>query len=189
MEKRLFSLCVALLLTVQLVLPAAATALDPEPEAATVAAMTDTEEENTVEATKATEAAEEAEEATPPEPEVLPAQQEAALDPEEAAPLADDAVPANACGENLTWKLENGILTISGTGDMWDYTYDYDNQCTTAPWAQMSYGQVILEEGVTSVGDLAFAFTYADLSRQPLVLPDSLRRLEIRLSTSASLRI
>ena len=26
------------------------------------------------------------------------------------------------CGENLTWEFADGILTISGTGDMYDYS-------------------------------------------------------------------
>ncbi len=33
------------------------------------------------------------------------------------------------CGDNLTWTVEEGVLTVSGTGDMWDYTYD-----SPAPW-------------------------------------------------------
>ena len=36
-------------------------------------------------------------------------------------PLADDAPTSGTCGENLTWTLENGILTISGSGPMTDF--------------------------------------------------------------------
>ena len=28
---------------------------------------------------------------------------------------------SGTCGDNLTWKLESGVLTISGTGGMWDW--------------------------------------------------------------------
>ncbi len=28
---------------------------------------------------------------------------------------------SGTCGDNLTWTLEDGVLTISGTGDMKDY--------------------------------------------------------------------
>ena len=29
-----------------------------------------------------------------------------------------DTVAGGECGENLTWSLEDGVLTISGTGSM-----------------------------------------------------------------------
>lgn len=29
-----------------------------------------------------------------------------------------DAAESGSCGDNLTWTLENGVLTISGTGEM-----------------------------------------------------------------------
>ena len=35
---------------------------------------------------------------------------------------AADTIANGACGDNLTWVLdEDGALTISGTGDMYDY--------------------------------------------------------------------
>ena len=58
------------------------------------------------------------------------------------------------CGDNLTWTLENGTLTISGTGDMWDYTYTSDGQ-TEAPWGiyEQQLTQLILDDGITYIGD------------------------------------
>ena len=60
----------------------------------------------------------------------------------------------NSCGANLTWVVdENGTLTVSGTGDMADYTYK-----ANAPW----YGyreritSVVVESGVASIGNYAF---------------------------------
>jgi hypothetical protein len=54
--------------------------------------------------------------------------------------------------ETLTWTLDNGTLTISGTGAMQDYTYNgsplykcRDNITT-----------VNIQEGVTSIGVCAF---------------------------------
>lgn len=36
---------------------------------------------------------------------------------------AASPVGTGSCGENLTWSVDgDGILTISGTGAMWDYT-------------------------------------------------------------------
>ena len=67
------------------------------------------------------------------------------------------AMPVSAeegsCGANLKWTLTDGVLKISGSGDMTDF-----NEADFAPW----YGQhsvirrVEIENGVTSVGDLAF---------------------------------
>ena len=57
------------------------------------------------------------------------------------------------CGENLTWRLSNnGTLTISGTGAMADYTYN------TMPWYEYrsSIKSVIINDGVTSIGEYAF---------------------------------
>lgn len=62
---------------------------------------------------------------------------------------------AGGCGENVTWELTNdGILTISGSGAMDDYT-----AAEEAPWYdQRNYILgVVVEEGVTHVGDYAFA--------------------------------
>ena len=59
----------------------------------------------------------------------------------------------NTCGDNLTWTLADGTLTISGTGEMTDYSYD------GAPWysKRSSITTVIIEEGVTSIGNYAFS--------------------------------
>ena len=35
--------------------------------------------------------------------------------------LATYAVESGTCGENLTWTLDGGTLTISGTGEMKNY--------------------------------------------------------------------
>ena len=54
---------------------------------------------------------------------------------------------SGTCGDNLTWTLdtESGILTISGTGAM--YNFEYPNY---APWysSRSSIKTVIIEDGV-----------------------------------------
>ena len=58
------------------------------------------------------------------------------------------------CGEELTWKLdENGLLVISGEGDMEDYFSKYN-----VPWYDYNskVKTIVVEEGVTSIGDYAF---------------------------------
>ena len=66
------------------------------------------------------------------------------------------------CGENAFWSFdsETGELTISGTGDMYDY-YEYDQEMYNSPFAQQSnIKSVIIAEGVTSIGNCAFAQCY-----------------------------
>lgn len=57
------------------------------------------------------------------------------------------------CGDGVTWDLTGGALTISGNGEMSDYS-----EQSLAPWYR--YADEILsikvENGVTSVGDFAF---------------------------------
>ena len=63
-------------------------------------------------------------------------------------------VGEGACGDNLTWKLdEDGTLTISGTGKMYDYT-----TALNTPWKTLTVKNVVIEEGVQYIG--AWAFTY-----------------------------
>ena len=52
------------------------------------------------------------------------------------------------CGDNLTWTLENGTLTISGTGAMYDGVL-WNGQ-------KENIKKVVINNGVTTIGDLAF---------------------------------
>ena len=64
------------------------------------------------------------------------------------------AESSGTCGENLTWTLsDDGVLTISGTGAMTDYSYS-----SSAPWysSRSSITSVIISDGVTSIGSEAF---------------------------------
>ncbi len=56
------------------------------------------------------------------------------------------------CGENMTWILDDeGTLTISGTGAMTNSVFG------ESPWyGNTAIKNVIIEEGVTSIGDDAF---------------------------------
>ena len=75
------------------------------------------------------------------------------------------------CGDNVTWKLtSDGTLTISGKGDMKDYGDNYG--MSVAPWyvGSSQVKTVIIEDGVTSIGDRAFDGC-TKLTR--VVIPDS----------------
>ncbi|MDD6061887.1 MAG: leucine-rich repeat domain-containing protein [Oscillospiraceae bacterium] len=62
---------------------------------------------------------------------------------------------SGTCGENLTWTLNTttGLLAITGTGAMWDYS-----SSSNAPWYsnRSSIREVQIANGVTSIGDWAF---------------------------------
>ena len=63
---------------------------------------------------------------------------------------------SGTCGSNATWNLNEstGVLTISGTGAMNDYS-----DATSVPWTDyVSRGITSIEigEGITTVGDYAF---------------------------------
>ena len=63
-------------------------------------------------------------------------------------------VNAGVCGEDVIWMLDDdGVLTISGTGDMADYTLE-----EKAPWYDRKDDivSVNIESGVTSIGEYAF---------------------------------
>jgi hypothetical protein len=55
--------------------------------------------------------------------------------------------------DGMSWDLTDGVLTISGTGPMPDYNYP------KAPWdaEKASIRKVIIEEGITHIGNSAFS--------------------------------
>lgn len=65
------------------------------------------------------------------------------------------AAASGSCGDNLTWSFNDadGVLTISGMGEMDDYA-DSSEQ----PWLEQSddITRIIIEEGVTHIGSNAF---------------------------------
>ena len=57
---------------------------------------------------------------------------------------------SGSCGVNISWQLEDGVLTISGTGEMHNYI-------NGAPWSDSrdEITGLVLEPGVTNLGDRA----------------------------------
>lgn len=165
MFKRILA-CLMVLLTLVSYLPPRASAEETQPQEETteVSATQPTDPETVP--TEPTAAAEETtaptEETSPDETssdETLP---EEALVDTYALPGDDGAVASGKCGENLTWSIdvEGGSLTISGTGAMWDYSEifvgDGDSH-TTAPWYAYSPTKLVLERGITYIGEFAFS--------------------------------
>lgn len=77
-----------------------------------------------------------------------------------AAPALGASATSGTCGDNLTWTMDDrGNVIISGTGPMTEY-----RDAGTSPWTHPGddirnniYG-VIVEEGVTSIGQNAFIY-------------------------------
>lgn len=68
-------------------------------------------------------------------------------------PAAGAAEFGGVCGRDLQWSLADGTLTITGSGDMADYT-----TLEAIPWYSLRDQILRLElpEGLTRVGDMAF---------------------------------
>ncbi len=64
------------------------------------------------------------------------------------------AIASGTCGDNLTWELTaDSVLTISGTGTM-----NNSSSSSRAQWYdyRSSIKSVVIEEGITSIGNYAF---------------------------------
>lgn len=80
-------------------------------------------------------------------------------------------LPGGKCGKNLVWALSyDGDLTITGTGDMYDYEYQ------TAPWYKdRSYlAHITINEGATSIGN--FAFDYCE-KVESVKIPSTVKKI------------
>lgn len=63
-------------------------------------------------------------------------------------------ITSGTCGANLTWTLENGVLTIWGSGAMADYHW----QDNPTPWDVNAVEQIVFDEdcAITYIGKQAF---------------------------------
>lgn len=86
------------------------------------------------------------------------------------------------CGAHCSWKIENGVLTIKGYGEMYDYVR-YDNFTTSAPWSwqQGKVNKVVIQNEsdnnkFTSIGNYAFC----DMrSISEFVLPEGIEKIGV----------
>ena len=93
-----------------------------------------------------------------------------------ATALAADIVDSGTCGaegdgSNLTWTLDSdGVLTISGSGDMHDYGF------SSAPWygSRSRVKSAVIADGVTNIGSSAFDDCKSLAS---VTIPDSVTRI------------
>ena len=81
--------------------------------------------------------------------------------------LSAYAEESGTCGKHLKWKLTaEGVLTITGTGKMKNYSG------SSRPWSAYKnvIKQVIIDDGVTTIGDWAFSYCRALTS---ITIPNS----------------
>ena len=67
--------------------------------------------------------------------------------------LSANAEESGTCGANLKWHLtDDGVLTISGEGEMTDYSY-----LNRSPWYDsQNIKRIIIDDSVTTIGNDAF---------------------------------
>ena len=89
----------------------------------------------------------------------------------------------NKCGENATWSLVNGVLTITGTGAI----YSPEEKISGYLKSSALIKKVVIGEGITSVGSWAFSGEHGyDASGKPcdfssltsVSLPGSLKHID-----------
>ena len=93
---------------------------------------------------------------TPEEPApVEPEEPEEPIETDEGDPdtFEGSIVASGECGDNATWTLDDaGLLTISGTGAIKNYSL------SDTRWGgnELAVKQVVIEPGITAIGDCAF---------------------------------
>ncbi|MBQ7682738.1 MAG: leucine-rich repeat protein, partial [Oscillibacter sp.] len=73
-------------------------------------------------------------------------------------PSPENIVKGGKCGANVNFMLENGTLTISGRGAMWDFKWKRKTKAINVPWwdKRRTISHVEIQHGVTTIGDFAF---------------------------------
>ncbi|MCR5208006.1 MAG: leucine-rich repeat protein, partial [Eubacterium sp.] len=82
------------------------------------------------------------------------------------------------CGNNVYWNFDSasGALTLSGTGDTWDYTSDIeaDPECNSPFYENEDIKNIIVESGITGLGDYLFNCCY---NVESISLPEGLTKI------------
>lgn len=87
--------------------------------------------------------------------------------PREEQSVSEPTTDGSGTEDGITWVVENGVLTIAGTGDMTDY------RIGNTPWYSHrdTVTSLVVEEGVTGLGDFAL---YNFKALRTISLPESL---------------
>ena len=72
------------------------------------------------------------------------------------------AESSGICGGGVTWHLDGDVLHIEGEGKMYDFLNpndlddNPDDNITHAPWSDAYLSKIVIDEGITYVGEFAF---------------------------------
>lgn len=112
------------------------------------------------------------------------------------APVADElmvyaediaADTASGTYENLSWCIEDEVLTISGEGEMAPDPELNSNslEAGSYPWAEYDYTSIVIEEGVTSIALNAFYRS----SAEKVILPESVSTIGLNAFRSSNVKL
>lgn len=61
-------------------------------------------------------------------------------------------------GENISWNYDNGVLTVSGTGEMNKLDADWSSDSMWSSELRDNVTKIVIEKGITNISDTAFAY-------------------------------
>ncbi len=90
------------------------------------------------------------------------------------------ATEVSSTSDGIEYSFADGVLTLSGSGDMEDYFFE------EAPWYKYAEEtlEVIIEDGITGIGDCAF---YNFTKLEEIEIPDSVTSIGINAFTNCGL--
>ncbi len=95
-----------------------------------------------------------------------------------AIPSMVFAATSGKCGDDITWTLEDGVLTLTGTGETYDYYSRYADDKNASPWnngwTRPYLTKIVVEEGVTGLGEYVF---YSLDRVTEISLPSTLKKI------------
>ena len=85
--------------------------------------------------------------------------------------VEEGCAPIQMCGDDLYWEYADGLLTITGTGEMYDYAAETD-----VPWygVRGNIKTINMPDEMTKIGDYAF---YKCTALTSVTLPEQLKHI------------
>ena len=85
--------------------------------------------------------------------------------------VEEGCAPIQMCGDDLYWEYADGVLTITGSGDMYDYAVEND-----VPWygVRGNIKTINMPDEMTKIGDYAF---YKCTALTSVTLPEQLKHI------------